>query len=160
MRDVVTNTSPLLYLHQLGLISLLPDLYERVVVPTAVVGELEEGARLGYSVPSPEALPWVDVQAAPMAELLALVTDLGPGERAAIAIARARRSDLLLLDDGLARRHARLLGLRISGTLGVLLRAKQEGLIPSVGPRVAELERLGFRLAAETREAVLRLAGE
>ncbi|GAC1299772.1 MAG: hypothetical protein NVSMB1_26410 [Polyangiales bacterium] len=95
-----------------------------------------------------------------MAELLALVTDLGPGERAAIALARSRRSGLLLLDDGLARRHARLLGLTISGTLGVLLRAKQAGLLPSVGPKVAELERLGFRLAVSTRDAVLRLAEE
>jgi len=47
VRDVVTNTSPLLYLHQLGLLDLLPDLYERVVVPTAVLRELEEGAKLG-----------------------------------------------------------------------------------------------------------------
>lgn len=96
MRDVVTNTSPLLYLHQLGLLELLPRLYERVVVPTAVVEELAEGARCGYAVPTPDALEWVDVQEAPAPAILPLVTDLGDGERAAIAIAAARRSDLLL----------------------------------------------------------------
>jgi predicted nucleic acid-binding protein len=54
VRDVVTNTSPLLYLHQLGLLEILPRLYERVVVPTAVVEELLEGGRRGYDVPTPE----------------------------------------------------------------------------------------------------------
>ena len=89
-----------------------------------------------------------------------IVTDLGDGERAAIALAASRKSDLLLLDDALARRHAKLLGLVVSGTLGVLLKAKQVGLVPAVAPLVDRLDVLGFRLAAETRAAVLALAGE
>jgi predicted nucleic acid-binding protein len=83
---------------------------------------------------------------------------LGAGERAAIAV--ARRSDLVLVDDALARRHAKLLGLTITGTLGVLLRAKQAGVVPAVSPVIEQLERLGFRLAPETRTAVVKLAGE
>jgi len=50
VRDVVTNTSPLLYLHQLKLLELLPRLYKRIIVPSAVVMELSEGARIGYVV--------------------------------------------------------------------------------------------------------------
>lgn len=160
MRDVVTNTSPLLYLHQLGLLDLLYRLYERVVVPSAVVAELSEGARFGYDVPAPATLPWVVVEAPPGAAILPMVTALGDGERAAIALAAARKSDLLLLDDALARRHARLLGLTVTGTLGVLLRAKSDGLLPAVAPVVDKLEQLGFRLAPETRAGVTRLAGE
>jgi predicted nucleic acid-binding protein len=160
MRDVVTNTSPLLYLHQLGLLDLLPRLYERVVVPSAVVAELLEGARFGYDVPAPTTLPWVVVEAAPGAAILPMVTALGDGERAAIALAATRKSDLLVLDDALARRHARLLGLTVTGTLGVLLRAKKEGLLPAIAPVVDTLEQLGFRLATDTRAGVLRLAGE
>lgn len=160
MRDVVTNTSPLLYLHQLGLLEILPRLYERVVVPSAVVAELSDGARLGYDVPAPATLSWVVVEASPGAAILPMVTALGDGERAAIALAATRKSDLLLLDDALARRHARLLGLTVTGTLGVLLRAKSEGLLPSIAPVVDKLEKLGFRLAPETRAGVLRLASE
>jgi hypothetical protein len=160
VRDVVTNTSPLLYLHRLRLIEVLPQLYTRVVVPTAVVRELAEGGRCGHDVPSPATLPWADVCDAPGAAILPLVTDLGDGERAAIALAASRKSDLLLLDDALARRHAQLLGLTITGTLGVLLRAKEAGLVPAITPVVERLERLGFRLAPETRVAVLKLAGE
>lgn len=151
MRDVVTNTSPLLYLHQLRLLELLPRLYERVVVPSAVVAELSDGARLGYDVPAPSTLPWAVVEAPPGAAILPMVTALGDGERAAIALAASRKSDLLLLDDGLARRHARLLGLTVTGTLGVLLRGKTEGHVPVVAPVVDKLEQLGFRLAPETR---------
>ncbi len=160
MRDVVTNTSPLLYLHQLGLLEILPRLYERVVVPTAVVEELLEGGRRGYDVPTPESLPWARIEIAAGAAILPMVTDLGEGERAAIALAASRKSDLLLLDDALARRHARLLGLPVTGTLGVLLRAKASGHIPAIAPIVERLERLGFRLASETRAAAIRLAGE
>jgi predicted nucleic acid-binding protein len=94
MRDVVTNTSPLLYFHQLGLLDLLPRLYERVVVPSAVVAELSDGARFGYDVPTPSMLPWVVVEAPLGAAILPMVTALGDGERAAIALAASRKSDL------------------------------------------------------------------
>jgi predicted nucleic acid-binding protein len=160
MHDVVTNTSPLLYLHQLGLLELLPRLYERVVVPSPVVAELSDGASLGYDVPSPSTLPWALIEAPPGAAILPIVTALGDGERAAIALAATRKSNLLLLDDSLARRHARLLGLTVTGTLGVVLRAKRESHLPAVAPVVDKLEHLGFRLARDTRAAVLRLAGE
>ncbi|MBK7399623.1 MAG: hypothetical protein IPJ34_26035 [Myxococcales bacterium] len=76
---------------------MLPRLYERVVVPTAVVNELAEGGRCGHNAPSPAALPWADVCDAPGAAILPLVTDLGDGERAAIALASSRKSDLLIL---------------------------------------------------------------
>jgi hypothetical protein len=130
------------------------------VVPTAVVAELAEGSKHGYDVPAPSTFGWVDVEAAPGAAILPLVTDLGDGERAAIALAASRKSDLLLLDDALARRHAKLLGLSVTGTLGVLLKAKEVGLVPAVAPLVDRFARLGFRVAGETRAAVIKLAGE
>ena len=160
MRDVVTNTSPLLYLHQLRLLELLPRLYGRVVVPTAVAEELAEGGRRGHDVPTPSALEWIDLVPAPAAAILALVTDLGEGERAAIALAMSRKSDLLLIDDGLARRHAKLVGLTFTGTLGILLRAKEQRHIGALAPLIERLTELGFRLAPETRAAVLKLANE
>jgi predicted nucleic acid-binding protein len=89
-----------------------------------------------------------------------LAPALGEGERAAIALASERGSDLLLIDDGLARRHAALLGIKITGTFGVLLRAKANGHVPAVQPSVEQLAHLGFRAAAETIAAVRKLAGE
>ncbi|MFN0315113.1 MAG: DUF3368 domain-containing protein [Burkholderiales bacterium] len=67
---------------------------------------------------------------------------------------------MVLIDDALARRVAKALGLGIKGTLGILLDAKRAGLIPEVKPSLDKLDRLGFRLASRTRTAVLELSGE
>lgn len=160
MPDVVSNTSPLLYLHQLGLLEILPTLYTRVVVPDAVAAEIADGARLGYAVPELARLSWLDIATPSAGEVLKLTTDLDAGERAAIALAIERKSDLLIIDDNLARKHAALIGVVYTGTLGVLLKAKSEKRIVAILPLVDQLEGLGFRLATATRAAVLRLAGE
>ena len=67
---------------------------------------------------------------------------------------------VLVLDDGLARRVAESLGLRLTGTLGLLLDAKGAGLIPEVASLLDQLQALRFRIAPHTRRAVLDLAGE
>lgn len=99
------------------------------------------------------------VVSSPTVVLLALATDLGKGESEAIAIAHERDA-LLILDDALARRHASLIGVRLTGTLGVLLKAKEEGQISLVMPLVSRMTELGFWLSDKTREAVLKLARE
>ena len=90
--------------------------------------------------------------------LLALATDLGKGEAEAIAIAHERNA-LLILDDGLARRHAKVVGVTLTGTLGVLIKAKTAGHIPMVAPLVSRLT-VGFRLSEQTRDEILKLAKE
>jgi len=159
MREVVSNTSPLLYLHQLGSIDLLPVLYSQVIVPVSVVEELTAGRAAGHDVPNVAALPWARVVSSPTLALLALATDLGKGEAEAIAIAHERNA-LLILDDGLARRHAQIVGVTLTGTLGVLVKAKAAGHIPTVAPLVSRLTELGFRLSEQTRDAILKLANE
>jgi predicted nucleic acid-binding protein len=159
MREVVSNTSPLLYLHQLGRLDLLPALYSQVLVPASVVEELAAGRAAGHDVPNIAALPWARVVSSPTLALLALATDLGKGEAEAIAIAHERNA-LLILDDGLARRHAKLVGVTLTGTLGVLVKAKTAGHITEVAPVVSRLRELGFRLSDQTRDAVLKLANE
>ena len=67
---------------------------------------------------------------------------------------------LWLLDDGLGRRAAELLGIPLTGTLGLLISAKNKGLISSVAPILSNLANLGFRVSPATRNAVLKLAGE
>jgi len=67
---------------------------------------------------------------------------------------------LVIIDDGLARAHARGLGLRVTGTLGAILRAKRERRIAAVGPLLEQLRREGFNIAPATLSEVLRLADE
>jgi predicted nucleic acid-binding protein len=65
-----------------------------------------------------------------------------------------------LLDDALARRVAIAKGIPVKGTLGLLLDAKHAGHLMAVKPSLDRLQERGFHLARETREAVLKLAGE
>jgi predicted nucleic acid-binding protein len=89
-----------------------------------------------------------------------LLVDLDRGEAEVLALALEQQADLVILDERLARHHARRLGLPLTGTLGVLLRAKQQGLVPSVRILVDELQRSGIWLSARVVDEALSLAGE
>lgn len=160
MPDTICDTSPLQYLHQLRKLDILPALTTRVVVPPAVVAELQEGLQRGIDLPEARRLAWLDIRRPTSAPVLPLVTDLGAGEREVLALALETPSSGGVLDDRVARRVARGLGLKVTGTLGLLLDAKRGGHIEKVAPLLDELESLRFRLAGHTRTAVLKLAGE
>ncbi|MCL4217385.1 MAG: DUF3368 domain-containing protein [Candidatus Hydrogenedentes bacterium] len=160
MPAVVCNTSPIQYLWQSKVLSSLPQLFQHVLIPEAVGAELEVGRQQGVDLPDIDTLPWLEVHSLRKRELLPLVNQLGDGEKEVLAVGLEFSDSLLLLDDRFARRHAEALGIKVTGTLGVLLLAKEEGLIPEVCPIVEKLELLGFRLDEQTRHAVLEKAGE
>ena len=109
-------------------------------------------------LPDLTSLQWVSVRQVTHPGLLPLATDLGSGKSEVLGVELP--GSLVVIDDGLARRYARALGLRLTGTLGVLLRAKREGLLPELAPVLSQLDSLRFRLDPGTRQAVLKLAGE
>ncbi len=160
MPEVISDTSPLQYLFQTECLNLLPALYGTVSVPDGVVDELAAGRAQGVMVPNPHELDWVEVRSAPHRSILPLAVDLGRGEREVLSLAVEHRDALALLDDGLARHFAKHLGIRFTGTLGVLLKAKAEGHLDAVLPIIDRLQLLGFWLAPATRAAVLELAEE
>lgn len=160
MPDVICNTSPIQYLYQLGQLDLLPRITQPIIVPTAVVTELELGRVQGVELPDVTALDGFEVRAPRHPLSMALATDLGPGETEVLMLGLELDDPLLILDDGLARRVAQSRGLAIRGTLGTLLDAKNKGLIETVAPLLDQLDILGFRLADNTRRVVLRMAGE
>lgn len=92
--------------------------------------------------------------------LLPLVTHLGDGEKEVLALGLETEDALLILDDRDARRYAQALELEITGTLGLLLRAKERGILDAVRPVLDRLQELGFRLNARTRQMVLKRASE
>jgi len=158
--DVICNTSPIQYLYQLDLLHVLSALAGRVIVPPAVVDELAEGRGLGMDLPDLTTLDWVVIRR-PISELaIPLVRDLGPGETEVLMLALESPEAVVVVDDALARHVPETLGLRLKGTLGLLLDAKRAGLIPAVGILLDQLQALRFRIAPHTRAAVLKLAGE
>lgn len=105
-------------------------------------------------------LPWLKVRPVGDRTLLPLVTHLGDGEKEVLALGLERAGALLLLDDRETRRHAKSQNLDVTGTLGILLLAKDRGIISAIHPILDRLHALRFRLDDKTRQAVLKVAGE
>ncbi len=160
MPEIIINTSPLQYLYQLGLLHLLQQMYGRIIIPDAVLAELERGCLMGVKLPRISSVSWIEIKSVRDRTLLPAVTGLGQGEKEVLALALESSDALVVLDDLLARRYASFLRLKKTGTLGILLKAKQLEQIKSLGPILDLLDSLGFRLGAKTRNSVLRLAGE
>lgn len=159
-RLTISNTSPLLYLHLVGRLDLLAHLYGEIVVPPAVRAELRAGAERGVDVPKIAALPWLQVTALASDTSISLATDLGRGEAEVIALGLERADSRLILDDTMARRIAQLHSLQFTGTVGVIVRAKQVGLLTTVSPVISALQEAGLWLSDTLVAEVLRQAGE
>lgn len=160
MPEAISNTSPLLYLYRINALDWLPELFNEIWIPNAVVLELREGQHRGYDVPVPSAYAWLQIvepQSIP-SELTTL--DLGRGELAALALALETPNRIVLLDDGLARRTAQASSLTVWGTLRVLLEAKSQGLTESITPLVDRLRDSGMWISEDIRTRILNLAGE
>lgn len=127
---VVADTSPILYLVLIDKIGLLQTLYGKVMVPDAVAAELlapaSPAAVRTWISNSPE---WIQVRSTTAEQLEAVSPELDLGERMAIALASAFSADLLLIDDARGRMEARRRHLVVTGTLGVLRTAAEQGLI-------------------------------
>ncbi len=154
------NASPLIVLARIGEEGLLQDLPSEVVVPAAVVTEINAGRASDPAVRfvATGALNIVESPDVPE-ELLAW--DLGAGETAVIAYALAHPAWTVILDDGAARRCARSFGVPVKGALAVVVQAKQVGLVTSAADILRHLVASGFRIdEAVIREALARTVGE
>jgi predicted nucleic acid-binding protein len=162
VRLVIADTGPVNYLVLIGQIDLLPVLFQRVILPSAVQRELND-AETPPSVRDWITNPpvWVEVKEAPVRELGDdSLAGLDQGERAAIALAIAIKADLLLLDDREGVVVARNKGFAVTGTLGVLNLAARRGLV-NLADSFARLKRTNFRYRQEIMDAILaELGGE
>lgn len=160
MLEVISNTSPLLYLYRIGAMSLLSGLFSEIWIPSAVSDELKQGGQKGYDVPNPNHYDWLKKINPNHIPSEWLASDLGAGELAAMALALEHSECIILLDDMLGRRTAKAAGLNVWGTLKVLLEAKQKRLIDKVEPFVNKLSDSGMWLSTEIRQRILKLADE
>lgn len=149
MREpVVVDSTCLIGLDQINHLDLLPKLFEPVHAPPEV--EREAGI-----VPE-----WLKIDPPSNTDLVsALKAMVDDGEAEAIALA-AERKWRIVLDDLRARYLAQKMGLKVIGTVGILIRAKRAGLLPWVSPLLNELTAKGFHLSEDLKREALLLAGE
>ena len=147
---VIADASGLILLQKIGELDLLRRLYGAVVTTPVVAAEY------GLLLP-----PWIRLEAAADVERQELLAEqVDAGEASAIALALERPGWTLILDDYKARKLAERLGLSLTGTFGLLLRAKQRGLIPAVKPLLDQIRQTNFRFSAAVEMEVLKQAGE
>ncbi len=145
---IVIDTSALIALEKLGLLSLLCNIYTEVIVPESVIKEFGD-----------ISLPCISVKKVESNLVKLLVTDLNLGEGEAEAIALANESELrLMIDEVKARRIAEDMGLKITGTIGFLIKAQKFGLIKSAYEKVKELKEKGFYIADNLIEEIKNLS--
>jgi predicted nucleic acid-binding protein len=141
-------------------LDLLRELYDEVLIPEAVRDEV---LRAGHETLGIDVIraafsrhQFTVSTVADRSAVAGLEARLHRGEAEAIVLVREAQADLLLLDDGQARDYASGEGIPITGTVGILQQAREEGLIQSVSPTLGELQRLGFRISQALVEAIRR----
>ncbi len=156
---VVSDTSPITNLLQVGQLNLLHDLFGQVVMPQTVYNELCE---LPHQQLAIDAETWLTVQSSHRPDFVAILKgELDAGEAEAIALALEIKADFLIIDERKGRDKAEALGLRIVGLLGVLVQAKQAGYLTAVEPVLTELRnKAGFHIHPTLHRRILEIAGE
>ena len=156
----VVNTSPLIFLSKAGLIDLLQVVSPRVMIPEPVAFEIRRRGMDDVTAQAITNTPWLN--SVPVASIPPLVQswDLGAGESAVLAYALLYPGTIAIIDDGAGRRCAEMLGIPLSGTLGLVLLAKQRGVIPSARPVIATLKQHGMFLSEKIINQALTLVGE
>jgi uncharacterized protein len=155
--EFISNTSPLPYLHQLEALPLLRKLTTVLMVPPAVVRELNVGAGRGVSVPDVSTLEWICLTAPFHEAPASLLVDLGPGESEVLALALERPGATAILDDRLARERAFEAGIPFTGTVGVFAERKTSWADPGSAAHVGTFDRTAFStITTRTRPRVRR----
>jgi predicted nucleic acid-binding protein len=153
---VVADTSPLLHLSRVGRLDLVQAALGPVTIPRTVWAELiRPGTRADVRAYLLDAA-WITVVDDP--PIVALSLD--PGETAAILLAEQLHADALLIDERRGRSVATARGLRVIGTLGVLIAARSAGALDRIAPVIDALRSDGFWLADDLVQTLLQRAGE
>ena len=156
---IVADSSPLIALAIIDGLNLLDSLYQNVCAPQAVFEEVT----LPGKVQSGRLKKYLESRILLVRNTLAVAafrSELGPGESEAIVCAMENKADFILLDDYKARETARLNGLPVIGSIGVLIMAKHNTLIPAIKPYIETLRMNGIWISQSVVKTALSVADE
>lgn len=158
--SLVINTGPMI-----ALVAALGDLqvlkmYQRLLVPFEVQQEFWAGGAVNFALPEFEAADWLHKRAKPVQIGIALQNTLDRGEAAVIQLALDENIQTVCIDEAAGRRVARLHGLSVTGSVGILLRAKQEGYSFSMRQAITRMKTRGIWLSGRVIKFALTQAGE
>ena len=159
---VVSDTTPLIGLASIGKLELLYALFGEVYIPQAVFNETvtfgREESKAKQEVTNADWIHVVEVKDRLAVNILLDEMDLGEVET--IVLASELNADWVLMDEKKGRRKLSQLNIPKIGTLGILLKAKQLGLVSIIKPEIENLQKTGFSISRLVVEEVLKMAGE
>ncbi|NDJ22147.1 DUF3368 domain-containing protein [Nostoc sp. B(2019)] len=154
------NTSPLIFLTKGGFLDLLQVISSSVIVPLAVAAEIQAYGSTDVTAVALNNTDWLVVQETPPTPNVIQSWDLGLGESAVLTWGYINLGTEVILDDLAARRCAATLGIPSRGTLGIVITAKQRGVIPAARPVLEQLRLCGMYLSDRVINQALALVGE
>jgi len=155
---IVSNTSPIIALKSVDKLHLLEDIFQEVIIPRGVSEELSKGESNLQRVRDESWIKEKRVKDQLALEILTLFLDRGEAE--AIILAKELSADRLLIDEKAGRNVSKRLKLKIIGTLGILLLAKEERLIPQIAETIDKLKESNFWIGKEVEQQILKKARE
>ena len=159
MHKIVSNTTPIISLLKLNQLELLQKIYTEIYIPTAVYKEIEAGKAKGYYKDLSE-IDWINIIEIQDKQAVKYFLDLDAGEAEAIVLATELNADLIILDEKLGRFHAKHADLKVTGTIGILIKAKSEGLIEKLEPLLNELTNKEVWISEKLKSEILKKVGE
>ena len=150
LKAIISDTSCFIILTNIGELELLHKVYGQIITTPEIAHEFGE--------PLPAWVEIAEVKDKYRQNILELQID--KGESSAIALALETTDSTVILDDYKARKIAERLGITLTGTIGVIIKAKLNGTIPSVKPLLEKIKQTDFRLSAEIETQALKEAGE
>jgi len=149
-KAIISDTSCFIILTNIGELELLQKVYGQIVTTPEIVAEFGESL--------PEWVEIAEVKDKYRQRILELQID--KGESSAIALALETPDSVVILDDYKARKIAERLGITFTGTIGVIIKAKLNGIIPSVKPIIEKIKQTDSRLSDELELLALKEADE
>ncbi len=159
MLKVVSNTTPIISLLKLSKLEILKELYSEVSIPFAVFQEIEAGKNKSYYQDLTK-LSWINIHKIQEVNTLKYFLDLDAGEAEAIVLATEIGADLIIIDEKIARYHAIHADLKVTGTIGILIKAKKQGLVSSLKPLLYELTEKNVWISEKLIVEILNLVEE
>lgn len=159
--NIVINTGPIIALvAALGELKVLSSFYRKVLVPLEVIAEIRAGGPKGFAVGEFEDATWLVKWTNPLNISPILTNSLDMGEASVIQLALNEKVSTVCIDEPRGRSMARLSGLSITGSIGILLRAKKQGYPITIQNSIKRMTERGIWLSEKVINFALTQAGE
>jgi len=159
MRKIISNTTPIITLLTISKLELLRNIYGKIIIPEGVYQEIEEGKSKNF-YKDLSKIDWIEIKSIADKEPLKYISDLDKGEAEVIVLANEINADLVIIDEKAGREYAEHFGIKLTGTIGILLKAKQLDLINKIEPLLKTMKENGIWLSQKFINHVLKIANE